>query len=387
MVRPPASTDLHPVVIDLSGLQALIDALVADGRRVIGPTVHDGAVVYDEIGGIGDLPAGCGDEQGPGRYRLRARDDDALFGYAAGSDSWKRFLFPPVTVTWRAQVGEDTVAVAALPAAPRYAFLGVRACDLAAIAIQDRVLVHTAFPDRDYAARRESAFLIAVNCSTPAATCFCSSMGAGPRVGPGYDLALTELVDGGRSRFLVEIGSERGAGITARISAPEAAPADREAAAAVWTAASAAISKTIPADGLGDVLIRNLEHPRWDTVAARCLGCANCTMVCPTCFCVDFREAGGLSPNHSEQHRTWASCFAVDHSQLHGGSMRWTTRSRYRQWMTHKLATWQEQFGTLGCVGCGRCIAWCPVGIDITEEATAIRATDGLTRLPAGATP
>jgi len=154
-----------------------------------------------------------------------------------------------------------------------------------------------------------------------------------------------------------------------------------------WTAASAAISKTLPAVGIGDVLTRNLEHPRWDTVAARCLACANCTMVCPTCFCVDFREAGGLSPDHSEQHRTWASCFAVDHSQLHGGSMRWTTRSRYRQWMTHKLATWQEQFGTLGCVGCGRCIAWCPVGIDITEEATAIRATDGLTRLPAGATP
>jgi len=387
MARPPASTDLHPVIIDRSGLQALIDALVADGRRVIGPTVHEGAIVYDEISGIGDLPAGRGDEQRPGHYRLRPRDDDALFGYAAGADSWKKFLFPPTTVTWRVEVGEDGVAVAPQPATPHYAFLGVHACDLAAIAIQDRILVNTAFPDRDYSARRESAFLIAVNCSAPAATCFCSSMGAGPRVGHGYDLALTELPDRAGSRFLVEIGSERGAGMTARISATEATRADREAAAAVWTAASAAISKTLPAVGIGDVLTRNLEHPRWDTVAARCLACANCTMVCPTCFCVDFREAGGLSPDHSEQHRTWASCFAVDHSQLHGGSMRWTTRSRYRQWLTHKLATWQEKLGTLGCVGCGRCIAWCPVGIDITEEATAIRATDGLTRLPAGATP
>ena len=387
MARLPAHTDHHPVVIDRAGLQALLDTLIADGRTVVAPTVRDGAIVYDEITKISELPAGWGDEQKPGSYRLRRRKDDALFGYVVGPDSWKRYLFPPVSVTWRAELGEDGVAVSPPPDPPRYAFLGVRACELAAIAVQDRVLMNTTYPDRDYATRRENAMFIAVNCSTPAATCFCTSMGTGPRVASGYDLGLTELLDGRRPRFLVEIGSDRGAALVARLSAHDAVPTDREAAAAVWSAAAAGISRTLPADGIEDVLVRNLEHPRWDTVAARCLACANCTMVCPTCFCVDFREAGGLSPDHSEQHRTWASCFAVDHSQLHGGSMRWTTRSRYRQWMTHKLATWQEQFGTLGCVGCGRCIAWCPVGIDITEEATAIRATDGLTRLPAGATP
>ena len=387
MARPPAPTDHHPVVIDRPGLQTLIDALIADGRTVIGPMVRDGAIVYDEITQISELPAGWGDEQKPGQYRLKRRTDDALFGYVVGPNSWKRFLFPPVSVTWRAQITEDGAEVTPPPAPPRYAFLGVRACELAAIAIQDRVLVHTAYPDRDYAARREAALFIAVNCSTPAATCFCTSMGTGPRVGAHHDLALTELLDGRRPRFLVEIGSDRGAALLTKISAHDAVPTDREAAAAVWSAAAAGISKTLPAEGIEEVLVRNLEHPRWDTVAARCLSCANCTMVCPTCFCADFREAGGLSPDQSEQHRTWASCFSVDHSQLHGGSMRYTARSRYRQWMTHKLSTWHEQFGTSGCVGCGRCISWCPVGIDITEEAATIRATDGLTRLPTGATP
>jgi ferredoxin len=385
MARPPAHTDHHPIVIDRSGLQELIDALIADGRQVIGPTVRDGAVCYEQITKVGELPAGWGDEQAPGEYRLRRRDDDALFGQVVGPDSWKKFLFPPVSVTWRAQLSEDSVAITPAPEPPRYAFLGVRACDLAAIAIQDRVLVHAAYPDRDYAARRESALFIAVNCSTPAATCFCTSMGTGPRVGAGHDLALTELLDGPGPCFLVEIGSEKGAALVGKLTARNASPADREAAAVVWSAAEAGVTKTMPADGLRGLLSRNLEHPRWDTVAARCLACANCTMVCPTCFCADFREAGGLSPQESEQHRTWASCFAVDHSYIHGGSLRTSGRSRYRQWMTHKLSTWYDQFGTSGCVGCGRCIAWCPVGIDITEEAEAIRATDGLTRNPTGA--
>jgi hypothetical protein len=385
MASPPAHTDHHPVVLDRAGLQALIDALVADGRKVIGPTVRDGAIVCEEITQVGELPAGWGDQQAPGQYRLRRREDDALFGYVVGPDSWKRYLFPPVAVTWHAELNADGVTITPPPDPPRYAFLGVRGCELAAIAIQDRVLFHTAYPDRDYTARREGLLLIAVNCSTPAATCFCSSMGTGPRVGPGYDLALTELLDGDHPRYLVEVGSEKGAALVAKLSTRAAAPADQAAAAAVWTAAEGAITKTMAADGVQELLVRNLEHPRWDEVGARCLACTNCTMVCPTCFCADFREAGGLSAGESEQHRTWASCFAVDHSYIHGGSMRTSGRSRYRQWMTHKLSTWHKQFGTSGCVGCGRCIAWCPVGIDITEEAEAIRATDGLTRVSTGA--
>src|ERR1035437_10015881 len=229
-MAPSAPTDYHPVVLDRPGLQSLIDALVTDGRRVIGPTVRDGAVVYEEIPQIGELPGGWGDDQGPGRYRLQRRDDDLLFGYAVGPDSWKRFLFPPVSATWQAEVHRDGVEVAPPAEVPRYAFLGVRACELAAIAVQDRVLVQTHYPDRDYASRREQALFIAVNCSSPAATCFCPSMGTGPRVGSGHDLALTEIPDPAGRRFLVAVGSERGAALAARLPTRQAAPAAREAA-------------------------------------------------------------------------------------------------------------------------------------------------------------
>ena len=136
------------------------------------------------------------------------------------------------------------------------------------------------------------------------------------------------------------------------------------------------MGRTMDTDGIKDLLYRNLEHPRWDDVAARCLAYGNCTLACPTCFCSSVEDGSDFAGDEAGRQRVWDSCFTLDHSYLHGGSVRVSTRSRYRQWMTHKLATWIDQFGTSGCVGCGRCITWCPVGIDITEEVAAIRATD-----------
>ncbi|MBF0393567.1 MAG: 4Fe-4S dicluster domain-containing protein, partial [Alphaproteobacteria bacterium] len=121
---------------------------------------------------------------------------------------------------------------------------------------------------------------------------------------------------------------------------------------------------------------RNREHPRWDEVAKRCLTCGNCTMVCPTCFCTTVDDVTDLGGTRTERVRSWDSCFTLDFSYIHGGSVRNEGSSRYRQWITHKLSSWHDQFGSSGCVGCGRCITWCPVGIDITEEVGAIRASE-----------
>jgi sulfhydrogenase subunit beta (sulfur reductase) len=118
--------------------------------------------------------------------------------------------------------------------------------------------------------------------------------------------------------------------------------------------------------------MNNLTHPRWDDVAKRCLSCTNCTMVCPTCFCSTVNEVNDLAGEKTTRERVWESCFNEEHSHTAGGAVHPTTKSRYRQWLTHKLATWIDQFGTSGCVGCGRCITWCPVGIDITEEVAAM---------------
>ena len=360
--------------IEPAALQALIDLLAQEGYLIVGPTRQDDAIVYDRIAGLDDLPAGWTDVQAPGHYTLVRRDDDAFFGYAVGPHSWKRFLHPPVETLWRALRDGDSFTLAAPSApAPRYALFGVRACDLRAIAIQDRVFRDGAHVDHAYADRRRSAFIIAVNCGVAGGNCFCVSMGSGPRADAGFDLALTELIDAAGHRFLVEVGSDAGAALLARIDNVEASMADVDSAKAVVSHTAAHMGRHMETRGLKELLQGQPQHPRWDDVAARCLACGNCTMVCPTCFCTTIEDHGSIDGSSAERVRTWDSCFTLDFSYIHGGSVRTSTRSRYRQWLTHKLAHWIDQFGVSGCVGCGRCIAWCPVGIDITEEVAALR--------------
>ena len=162
-----------------------------------------------------------------------------------------------------------------------------------------------------------------------------------------------------------------------RVSHREADSGERAAADVVVARAAQRMGRELQIDGLHDLLLRNLEHPRWDEVAARCLACGNCTMVCPTCFCTSVDDITDLSGDSAERVRRWDSCFTMMFSHLHGGSVRTSARSRYRQWLTHKLAAWIDQFGSSGCVGCGRCITWCPAGIDLTEEVRAVRQSDG----------
>ena len=366
-------------VLDGEGLEGVIAGLRERGYTVIAPTVRDGAISYEPVTGAVQLPRGVGDEQAPARYRLRERDDQARFGFAAAPSSWKRYLFPPTTTLWRAQRDpQGALVFEEAPAAPpRYAFLGVRACELAAILVQDRVFATSAHPDPTYAARRRDIFLIAVHCGSPSGVCFCTSMDTGPKAREGYDLAITELLDTEEPRYLIEAGTEAGQDLLDTLQSRSATPEDIEVADAVTEDATRQMGRQMDTTDLPELLQRNLEHPRWDDVAARCLSCGNCTMACPTCFCSDDVEAQAPDGESSSRVRLWASCFSRDFSYIHGGTVRQTVRSRYRQWMTHKLGNWWEQFGTSGCVGCGRCIAWCPVGIDITEEAAAIRSSDG----------
>jgi ferredoxin len=354
-----------------------VTSLADRGYRVVGPTVREGVIVYEDLDAASQLPVGWTDSQDAGRYRLERRGDEARFGYAVGPHSWKQFLFPAHIRLWSARRTEDGFAVEEDPVADApLAMIGVRACELHAIAIQDRVLIRGKYSDRDYAARREGAFIVAVNCFEPGATCFCVSMGSGPKAEAGYDLALTEILDG-EHRFLVEVGSERGADVLRELPRRAAAAVDAEAAAAAVDGAAQRMGRTLDATDVRDLLARNLEHERWDDVAQRCLTCGNCTLVCPTCFCTSVEDVTDLTGDRAERSRSWDSCFSVDHSYIHGGSIRPSGRSRYRQWLTHKFGTWWDQFDSSGCVGCGRCITWCPVGIDVTEELTAIRATEG----------
>jgi ferredoxin len=365
------------VVLDEPGLDGLIECLRGEGYEVLGPRVRDGVIAYEPVASVADLPRGFGDEQEGGRYRLRERGDGALFGYAAAPQSWKRHLHPPLVTLWRARKGDrgfELTPVSNEP--PPRAFLGVRPCELAAIAVQDRVLLEGAHVDPAYEARRKAAFLVVVQCGHPAATCFCASMGTGPRAEAGFDLALTEILDDLGHRFLVEVGTERGARLLGELPTRHASEADLAAADRQGRAAAHGMGRALETTGLRDLLYRHYESPHWDEVAKRCLTCGNCTMVCPTCFCVSVEDTGDLAGLEAERRRRWDSCFGLEFSYVHGGSVRTSASARYRQWITHKLATWQDQFGVSGCVGCGRCITWCPVGIDITEEVKALEAIE-----------
>jgi formate hydrogenlyase subunit 6/NADH:ubiquinone oxidoreductase subunit I len=373
---PAQTTAAAPRLIDVNGLGDLYRALVAAGYRVIGPAVQDGAIVLRELSSAAELPFGWGVRLEPGGYRLRRREDSAAFGHAAGPQSWKQFLHPPRERLWSVTRTADGFALDGEHAGddepPRYAFLGVRPCDLRAIAVQDRVLAQ---PGSRYAARRAQLCIVAVNCTEPGETCFCASMGAGPGAeGGAYDLALTELVDDGRHCFLVEAGSAGGADILGQLPGQPADQATVHQARSAVQAAAGRMGREMETGGLRELMAGSHHAARWDDVAARCLTCGNCTMACPTCFCTTVEEITDLGGDHAGRWQRWDSCFDLDFSYLHGGSIRTTAKSRYRQWLTHKLGTWHDQFGSSGCVGCGRCIVWCPAGIDLTEEVRALRA-------------
>jgi ferredoxin len=350
-------------------LQRLIDSLRGAGYRVLGPTLRDGAVLWDEVRQVADLPEGWRDVQEPGRYRLERTDSPRIFDVLHGAESLKRFAFAarePLMTIERAEAGLATRVVA--PRTERLAILGVRACDLAGLGVQDRVFLDGLHPDPHYRARRDGLFLVAVNCTWALATCFCASMDTGPRARAGFDLALTETADG----FLLEPGSAAGAEIAAGLRLPAASPDDLAAVEAAVEACARSQTRRLDRSRLPQALYDAAEHPRWDDVAARCLACTNCTMVCPTCFCHRVEEVPDLSRQRAERTRTWDSCFTPDHGYIHGKNFRPTVKDRYRMWLTHKVAAWIDQFGTSGCVGCGRCITWCPVGIDLTEEVRAL---------------
>ena len=362
-------------ILSADRIGQLLDVLTARGFEVIGPTLRDGAIVYDRITSASDLPIGWTDEQQAAHYRLQRREDQALFAYGVGPQSWKKYLHPADIKLWAAERQNGSFRILNNEEKPRppRAFVGVRACELAAIAAQDRVLLGDNYRDLIYAERREGTFIVAVQCSQSAATCFCASMGTGPNVKAGFDLRLTELLDGGQHRFLIEPGTERGNEVLSELETNPAEEADFLNADAAVEAAARNQVRNIDTSGLKELLYKNFESAQWDKIAARCLSCANCTMVCPTCFCTTVEDVTDVTGNHAERWRRWDSCFTLSFSYIHGGSIRSSSKSRYRQWMTHKLAAWIDQFGSSGCTGCGRCITWCPAGIDITEEVRAMR--------------
>ena len=216
-------------------------------------------------------------------------------------------------------------------------------------------------------------------------------MGTGPEAREGFDLALTEIARG----FLVRTGSADGVRVVDALRLAASGPSPRPASASpVIDATVASMPHSVETAGLHDRLLAKLDSPRWAEVAERCLYCTNCTLVCPTCFCTGGRpQTSDLDGGDATSERVWDSCMLGSFAVVAGDeNFRTRPKDRYRQWLTHKFATWVDQFGTFGCVGCGRCIAWCPAGIDVREELLAIapaahRPRGDLGRAPGGGAP
>jgi sulfhydrogenase subunit beta (sulfur reductase) len=366
---------LYPDKINL-----LLNILVAKGYDVVGPTVRDNTIVYDHLESADALPSGWTDELRAGRYTLNKSDSKRIFGFLVGPHTWKRFLYPPRVSVWKAKKikqpqGGFTVESVSRDRKP-FAFFGVRPCDVAAIKVQDKVFSDGAYVDPHYTQNRKDSFIIAVNCLEPGETCFCYSMETGPYARSGFDILLTECINDSKHYFLFEIGTERGISIAEELKISEASGPELTFAEEEIIRSSEKFSRSVNTTGIKEMLYRNYENTQWDTVAARCFTCGNCTMVCPTCFCANIEDVTDLSGQQAERVRKWDSCYNLEFSYIHGGSVRPSEYSRYRHWLIHKFGTWLDQFDTSGCVGCGRCIVWCPAGIDITEELSTIRNQD-----------
>ena len=233
-----------------------LDFLLADlrknGYQTVGPHLQDESIVYTKIDGLKDLPRGILSEQNPASYRMIQTGKDRYFDFIPANQSWKQFLFPPRHTLFTAEKEVKWTLIENDEPAPRYALVGVRACELAAINIQDKIFLREDFNDPIYRLRREGLFILAVNCLDPDATCFCVSMGTGPRHAAGFDLCVTELED----VFLVEVGSELGRFLLADRTFDLPSAFVQNAASQAMDRAARSMGRTMDTSDLPDLLIR-----------------------------------------------------------------------------------------------------------------------------------
>ncbi len=345
-------------------------------HRVIGPKIHNDVIVLSEID-FDDIPKGYKEQQTAGGYRLIKSDESIVFGFSQGFDSFKRFLNPPKFEVFSFKASKKGFSITTMLNQEKpLAFFAMRACDRAALRLYDRIFLEGVIRDPHYDLLRHDSIIIALNCLYPGDNCFCASTLTGPEVREGFDLLITELSE----TLLLESGSHVGERIISKLPCEPATDEDIAEKKLSIDRCRGMFKKKIRFNELPMLIYQNLEHQRWLEIAERDLECGNCTQVCPTCFCNSMYDSvllSGISKKFTEisgkKIKVWDSCFSRNFARVHGGNFRLTRKARYRHWFAHKLAYTMEQFGLQGCVGCGRCITWCPVGIDITQELEALR--------------
>ncbi len=336
-------------------LKTLFDQIKSRDYNIIGPKLENSAVRLKNLSDFAEIPYGFGDEQAPGRYRV-AENGGA---FRNGPDSPKMLLYPPELLLFTVKPDLDIEY-------PSYEFkrtalFGIKPCDLAAIKIMDDV--QGTLGDQYYTRMREKLLLVVENCTEPGETCFCSTMGTGPFATRGFDISYTRLEE---DLVLFQPGSDLGVELLSELSLEPASDEVVDRFRAVMTEASKKARAEFSLENLPEILEIGVEAETYRKIAEKCLGCANCNMVCPTCFCFDIVDEPELDGS-AKRIRIWDGCHSYSYGQVAGGHFRKSLHARYRHWVLHKFVYWIRQFGAFGCVGCGRCITWCPAGIDIRQ--------------------
>ena len=284
----------------------------------------------------------------------------------------KEVLFPQSEVLLRYEKVENQNRVTSTEQVKKQRILlGARPCDIQAISILDPVFMGKDYTDVYYLKKRETTLIMGFACGQPHSTCFCSSVGGGPFIRTGSDLFFIDLGDA----YLIEFVTERGEALRGNPLLKEADPKDLSLAQGIEKKAQEKLDATLPIEGIEKGLDRITEGPFWDRIHEKCIGCGVCTFLCPTCHCFDIADEA--VNNKGQRVRNWDSCLSPLYSlETSGHNPRPTGRERTRQRIMHKFNYYPKIFHRIACVGCGRCIAYCPVNFDIRQTIREVQGVN-----------
>lgn len=256
---------------------------------------------------------------------------------------------------------------------PRIIF-GIRSCDLSAIRILDIFYLENN-KDAYYESRRTNTVMISIACNQPDPTCFCFGLSTGPFLRSGFDLQLTDL----GNRFIVEAGTETGMALVREFLHifTDPRPEDIEDLNEVRLASQSRFEKRVNLEQVHrGILAGEVSDTFWDSVAARCFECGGCVYNCPVCTCFNVIDQH-FSPDSGKRIRIWDACMFKGFTRMAGDVVPAAKKiQRTKRWFHHKLVHWPTQFGTFGCVGCGRCAISCPGRIDMASVALRTKGTE-----------
>ncbi|GFP31840.1 hypothetical protein HKBW3S42_00146 [Candidatus Hakubella thermalkaliphila] len=326
-------------------LQDLLEEL-SRNRKLIVPARSEAMILFQDFGEDVHLDLANLSRLSAKEAAFPQTETLLSFGYEKETESSE-----PNKVALRCEVKEkETIA------------FGLRPCDARAHLLLDKVYLDDRYPDPYYGARRKNITLISLTCTHPQKTCFCTSVGGSPSDREGSDILLTEIEGG----FLAEGVTEKGENILALDLFQNSTKEKEEQAEAVKKRAAESLTLALDLNGIEKRLMDNFENELWSELSAPCLNCGICTYVCPTCYCFNITdEQRGLC---GQRIRTWDSCmYPLFTLETSGHNPRSLKLQRFRQRFNHKFSYYPSLYGEFLCVGCGRCILSCPVGIDIRE--------------------